>query len=53
MPSLEFHPDISQEVREGYLWYESKTVGLGEDFLNELESAFNIILELPGTWHII
>ncbi len=53
MPSLEFHPDISQEVREGYLWYESKSVGLGEDFLNELESAFNIILELPDTWPII
>ena len=53
MPSLEFHPDISQEVREGYRWYESKSVGLGEDFLSELNSAFNLILELPDTWPII
>ena len=53
MLSLEFHPDIYQEVREGYRWYESKSVGLGEDFLNELESAYKIILELPDTWPII
>lgn len=49
MRSLEFHPDISQEVREGYRWYESKSSGLGEDFLYELESALNLILELPET----
>ena len=53
MPSLVFHPDISREIREGYLWYESKSAGLGEDFLNELESAFNLVLELPDTWPII
>ena len=53
MPSLEFHPDIYFEVNEGYHWYESKSIGLGEDFLNELESAFNLILELPDTWPIL
>jgi len=53
MPSLEFHPDIYQEVSEGYRWYESKSTGLGEDFLNELDSAFNLILELPDTWPVL
>ena len=53
MPSLEFHPDIYHEVREGYRWYESKSTGLGEDFLNELESALNLILELPDTWPLL
>ena len=53
MPSLEFHPDIYHEVREGYRWYESKSTGLGEDFLNELESALNLILELPDTWPVL
>jgi hypothetical protein len=53
MPSLEFHPDIYHEVREGYRWYESKSNGLGENFLNEPDSAFNLILELPDTWPFV
>lgn len=53
MPSIELHPDIYHEVSEAYRWYESKTTGLGEDFLNELESAFALIVELPDTWPVL
>jgi hypothetical protein len=53
MSSLKFHPDIYLEVSEGYHWYESKSIGLGEDFLDELDSAFNLILELPDTWPVL
>ena len=53
MPSIDFHPDIYHEVSEGYRWYESKSTGLGEDFLNELDSAFTLILELPDTWPVL
>ncbi|MBE9582258.1 MAG: type II toxin-antitoxin system RelE/ParE family toxin [Proteobacteria bacterium] len=53
MPEIEFHPDISQEIRDGYNWYESRSTGLGEDFINELDSAFDLILELPDTWPVL
>ena len=47
---LRFHPKVSFEVKASYSWYEEQTEGLGEDFLNELESAYEAILELPQTW---
>ena len=53
MISLDFHPDIFQEVREAYLWYESKSEGLGDDFIRELEYAFSSIKEMPKTWPTI
>lgn len=53
MPKLVFHPDIQQEIKEGYQWYESKSNELGEDFISELEAAFQIIKELPNTWPVI
>jgi hypothetical protein len=40
LPKLIFHPDIQNEIRESYQWYESRALGLGEDFIAELESAF-------------
>lgn len=53
MPELIFHPDIQFEIRDSYKWYESRARGLGEDFLSELESAFQIIKEIPDTWPLI
>ena len=47
---LQFHPDISQEVQASYSWYEKQANGLGDDFLNELETGYNAILEFPTTW---
>jgi hypothetical protein len=53
MSNLIFHPDIKNEIEKSYQWYESRAQGLGEDFLNELESAFRIIKEIPDTWPLI
>lgn len=53
MPRLIFHPDIHQEIKESFRWYESKSAGLGEAFIAELESAFRIIMEMPNTWPMI
>ena len=50
MFKLTFHPDVSNEVRASYNWYQEKSDGLGEDFVNELESAYQAILEFPQTW---
>jgi len=45
-----FHPDIENEVKSSYEWYQNQADGLGEDFLSELETAYQAIIELPDTW---
>ncbi len=45
-----FHPDISLEVKSSYSWYQEQAYGLGDDFMDELESAYQTIVELPHTW---
>ena len=50
MPDLAFHPDVAIEVKASYEWYQNQVHGLGDDFLRELESAYQTIVELPDTW---
>jgi len=50
MLNIIFHPDIENEVKASYEWYQNQAAGLGEDFLTELETAHQAILELPNTW---
>jgi hypothetical protein len=50
VPRLVFHPDVSVEIRASYSWYQELAEGLGDDFLDELESAYEAILEFHQTW---
>lgn len=50
MKNLFFHPDVEQEVKSSFLWYEAKAEGLGDDFIAELEGAYDAILTLPVVW---
>jgi toxin ParE1/3/4 len=50
MPEIIFHPETEFEVRAAYQWYEAQVPGLGDNFLTELESAYQTIIELPSTW---
>jgi len=50
MPNILFHPDVALEVKASYEWYEEQAAGLGDDYLTELESAYEAIAELPNTW---
>jgi len=50
MLNIIFHPDIENEVKASYEWYQNQAAGLGEDFLTELETAYQAIIELPNTW---
>jgi len=45
-----FHPEVLEELREHYFWYEQKSSGLGERFLLVLELAYEIIQESPTVW---
>ena len=47
MPKLIFHPDVNNEIKASYEWYQNQVEGLGDDFLAELESAYEAIEELP------
>ncbi|MGZ4969034.1 MAG: type II toxin-antitoxin system RelE/ParE family toxin [Methylobacter sp.] len=47
---LRFHPEVSSEIKASYVWYQNQAGGLGDDFLNELESAYQAIIEFPQTW---
>jgi len=49
MPRLIFHPDIAHEIKASYKWYQDQAEGLGDDFIVELESAYEVIAELPDT----
>jgi plasmid stabilization system protein ParE len=47
---FKFHPEISSETKASYTWYQEQADGLGDDFLDELEAAYQVISQLPGTW---
>jgi len=50
MLKLTFHPDVSFEIKSSYCWYQEKADGLGKDFINELELAYQAIIDFPQTW---
>ncbi|MDA3808510.1 MAG: type II toxin-antitoxin system RelE/ParE family toxin [Thiomicrorhabdus sp.] len=47
---VEFLEDAEQELLEAVLWYESKEVGLGVRFRNEVAHVVNRIAEDPLLW---
>jgi len=47
---LKFHPQVASEIKASYIWYQKQADGLGDDFLDELESAYQAIIAFPQTW---
>ncbi len=41
-----------KRLQEAYYWYEDKSVGLGDRFLEEIESVFKFIEEEPKSCSI-
>jgi plasmid stabilization system protein ParE len=50
MPELLFHPDTTEEIKSSFDWYQDQVKGLGYEFIQELDDAFNSIQSLPQTW---
>lgn len=50
MPKIVFHPEIASEIKASYNWYQEQASGLGDDFIAELEAAYDAVAELPETW---
>lgn len=50
MKQLSFHPDVVNEIKGSYEWYEDKLDGLGDKYLSELEDGYTAIQKFPDTW---
>lgn len=50
---IEFHPSLSGELLEVRDYYESKSVGLGIEFVNEFERQVLKIASMPERWMIV
>lgn len=45
--NFEYHPEAAGELNSAILYYEEKCVGLGADFLNDIEYAIAQALAYP------
>ena len=48
-----FLSPAAEEIEEASQFYESRVQGLGADFLEELDSAIQQILQFPKAWGLV
>ncbi len=44
---LRLVPDVEEDLTAGYDWYESRAIGLGEEFLRMFYACANQIMDSP------
>jgi plasmid stabilization system protein ParE len=47
---LVFRPEVREELDEAYSWYESQELGLGDDFLEQVDEALERICQMPESY---
>ncbi len=47
---LEIHPEEYEDLEEARSWYEDHAVGLGNEFLDEIERAIAAVQRAPEIW---
>jgi len=47
---LVFRPEVRKELDEAYSWYESQQLGLGDDFLEQVDEALDRICQMPESY---
>lgn len=50
MFSVIFHPDVAVEVKASFNWYQEQSLGLGHEFVHEIEESIASIQSLPAAW---
>ncbi len=50
---VEYHPFIGDELQEIRDYYEARSQGLGDDFVNEFEQQVLRIASMPLRWMIV
>ncbi len=53
MNSLVIRPEAEADLDAGYLWYEARSPGLGEAFLDTVDAAFRSIAQNPLRFPIL
>ncbi|HIP61132.1 MAG TPA: type II toxin-antitoxin system RelE/ParE family toxin [Sulfurovum sp.] len=53
MHNLKFKPEVYNDIKIAYDWYESQRIGLGEDFLLTLEESYAKIARTPKVYQLI
>lgn len=48
-----YHPEAAHELTESTRYYEEKSAGLGEEFLNEIEEAIAQASAYPKSWKLL
>jgi len=46
-------PEAEQDIDEAYAWYEKRRVGLGEDFLTNVDACIQFICRFPKIGAIV
>lgn len=49
---LKVKQEAEEDLRDGFLWYEAKSEGLGVRFLEEVEQVIHYISEYPHHFQI-
>lgn len=44
---LVFAPEAVQDIAEAYVWYESRRIGLGEEFLSSIDACIESLRRQP------
>ena len=50
---IEFHPLAEIESEEATLYYEDRAEGLGLRYVDELNKAFDHIIQFPEAWPLV
>lgn len=50
---LEFHRLVRDEIDQAHDWYEQRLVGLGREFLDEVERVLGVIAATPTLYAIV
>lgn len=51
--NLVMAPEAEQDLDEAYTWYEKQRVGLGEDFLTNVDACIQLICRFPGIGAVV
>jgi plasmid stabilization system protein ParE len=50
---LVFRSDVLKELDKAYRWYESQELGLGDDFLEQVDEALDRICQMPESYPVV
>jgi plasmid stabilization system protein ParE len=46
-------PEAQQDLSDAYAWYESRRLGLGEEFLSCIDACIQVIRRTPAVYPVV